>query len=194
MMAGKIIRTREELATDLLDQDQRYRALVENCSPDQLLWHRPGSWSITDCVQHVSLANSQYLAPIRQAVQSDKTSAGLATTLSTTGWFSSYFVANVVSAEKKKRFTAPKKIRPTPAAPDEALQRLLNTHAEIRRLLASPGLPDLNRLRFKNPFVSVIRFTVATGILVMAAHGRRHLMQAEAIREAAGFPIPAAAS
>ena len=193
-MASKIIRTREELVTDLLDQDQRYRALIENCSSDQLLWHAPGSWSITDCVQHVSQANSQYLDPIRHAITASKPSADLVTTLSTAGWVSSYFVANVVSAEKKKRFTAPKKIRPTPAAPDEALQRLLNTHAEIRTLLASANLSDLNKIRFKNPFVSVIRFTVATGILVMAAHGRRHLLQSEAIREAAGFPIPAAAS
>lgn len=194
MMAGKITRTREELTADLLDQDQRYRALVENCSPDQLLWHAPGSWSITDCVQHVSLANSQYLDPIRQAVQANKACAAPVTTFSTAGWFSSYFVANVVSAEKKKRFKAPQKIRPSPALPDEALQRLLNTHAEIRTLLASTNLPDLNKIRFKNPFVSVIRFTVATGILVMAAHGRRHLLQAEATRDAARFPIRAAAS
>lgn len=193
-MAGKITRSREELTADLLDQDQRYRALVENCSPDQLLWHAPGSWSITDCIQHVSLANSQYLAPIRQAIAASKSSADLLTTLSTAGWFSSYFVGNVVSAEKKKRFSAPKKIRPTAAQPDKAIERLLATHAEIRTLLASTNLPDLNKIRFKNPFVSVIRFTVATGVLIMAAHGRRHLLQAEAIRDTAGPRIPAAAS
>ena len=187
-MAAKIARTREELIADFLDQDQRYRALVENCSRDQLLWHAPGSWSITDCVQHVSLANSQYLEPIRQAIEANKAPAAPVKTLSTAGWFSSYFVANVVSAEKKKRFKAPQKIRPSPAQPDEALERLLATHAEIRALLASTDLPDLNKIRFKNPFVSVIRFTVATAILVMAAHGRRHLLQAEAIRNIASSP------
>ena len=190
---AKIARTPEDLTDDLLDQDQRYRTLVENCSPDQLLWHAPGSWSITDCIQHVALANSQYLEPIRIAIQANKTPAASVTTLSTAGWFSSYFVANVVSAEKKKRFTAPKKIRPAPALPHEALQRLLSTHAEIRGLFASKDLPDLNKVRFKNPFISVIRFTVATGILVMAAHGRRHLLQAEAVRDTALSRTPAAA-
>ena len=43
---------------------------------------------------------------------------------------------------------------------------------------------DLNRIRFKNPFVGIIRFTVGTGLEVMSRHERRHLLQAERIRAA----------
>jgi hypothetical protein len=48
---------------------------------------------------------------------------------------------------------------------------------------------DLNRIRFHNPFVATLRFTVGAGLLIIAAHNRRHLWQAEQVRQAAGFPF-----
>ncbi len=40
---------------------------------------------------------------------------------------------------------------------------------------------DLNRIRFKNPFVHLLSFTVGTGLLIILAHDRRHLWQAEQV-------------
>jgi hypothetical protein len=187
-MPRQITRSREELIADFLDLDQCFCALAEKCTRDQLAWHPGGgSWSIAQCMHHVALANSQYLGPIRVAIEANRSSEqSPVTTLSTAGWFSSYFVAKI-GPERRTRWKAPKKIRPFGVLPDQVLESLLATHREIRDLLASPSLPDLNRIRFKNPFVSGIRFTVATGFLVMAAHGRRHLLQAEGIHNSEGF-------
>jgi hypothetical protein len=45
---------------------------------------------------------------------------------------------------------------------------------------------DLNRVRFRNPFLKGLKlFNVATGVLVIAAHERRHLLQAGKARQAA---------
>jgi hypothetical protein len=43
---------------------------------------------------------------------------------------------------------------------------------------------DLNRLRFRNPFIGLLRYSVATALLVIGAHDRRHLWQAEQVRAA----------
>jgi hypothetical protein len=43
-------------------------------------------------------------------------------------------------------------------------------------------------VRFRNPFVPLLRFTVGTGLLVINAHDRRHLWQAERVQDAPGFP------
>jgi hypothetical protein len=40
---------------------------------------------------------------------------------------------------------------------------------------------DVNRVRFRNPFVSVIRFSVGSGFVILSAHERRHLLQAERV-------------
>jgi hypothetical protein len=47
---------------------------------------------------------------------------------------------------------------------------------------------EFNRVRFKNPFVPLLRFTVGTGLMVINAHDRRHLWQAERVQVAPGFP------
>ncbi len=58
----------------------------------------------------------------------------------------------------------------------------------VRDLLRAVADLDLNRARFVNPFVPLVRFSVGTGLLVIAAHERRHLFQAAAVRRAPGFP------
>jgi hypothetical protein len=41
---------------------------------------------------------------------------------------------------------------------------------------------------FRNPFVPLIRFTVGTGLEILSKHERRHLLQAERIRESPNVP------
>jgi len=150
------------------------------------------AWSVAQCIQHVARVNSVYLVPIKATI----TKAGAGSTpnqqvLRTAGWFSAYFLKSV-SPEGKAKLPAPRVARPA-AEPStinlqEALRTLQNTHQEIREILTQPNQPDLNRIRFRNPFIPVLRFTVGTGILIMAAHGRRHLLQAQRICQRDSFP------
>jgi hypothetical protein len=47
---------------------------------------------------------------------------------------------------------------------------------------------DVNRVRFGNPFLPLIRFTVGTGLQIVARHNHRHLLQAERVRQLGEFP------
>ena len=162
------------------DLDDRYAALVQALSPEELARHpAANAWSAAECMEHVALTNSQYLAAIKAAIASG--SEGVAhhkKPLTTAGWFSAFFV-KAIGPQSKLKTKARKKIRPSAVDARQALQRLQGTHQQVRELLRSESQPDLNRVRFKNPFVPALRFTVATGVLVMAAHGHRHLLQAE---------------
>jgi hypothetical protein len=55
------------------------------------------------------------------------------------------------------------------------VRSFLRTHADV----------DLAGVRFPNPFIRGVRFSLATGLHVIAAHERRHLWQARRVREAA---------
>jgi hypothetical protein len=72
--------------------------------------------------------------------------------------------------------------------PVELLQAYLKSHEPVREVIQGARLVDVNRLRFKNPFIGAIRFTVGTGLMVINAHDRRHLWQAEQVKRAAGYP------
>src|SRR5260221_10519529 len=47
---------------------------------------------------------------------------------------------------------------------------------------------DVNRVRFTNPFIPLIRFTVGTGLEILSKHERGHLLQAERIWKNSDFP------
>ncbi len=178
-MAQAVTKTREQLVVEFSDLDDRYVAIVRAHTAEQLLSRPSNGWSAAECMEHVALTNSQYLAAIKSAIVNTRESSAPQEALTTAGWFSAFFVKSI-GPKAKVKIRARKKIRPSATADArEALQRLQETHHQIRELLCLDPQPDLNRVRFKNPFVPAFRFTVATGLLVMAAHGHRHLLQAE---------------
>jgi hypothetical protein len=84
---------------------------------------------------------------------------------------------------------APGKAVPVEAGdPVEAVAEFVGSHEPVRGVIQASSQLDLNRVRFKNPFVPLIRFTIGTGLLIINAHDRRHLWQAARVREAPGFP------
>src|SRR5258708_1820413 len=189
MGAGNITeplaRTRALLAADYLRLDAAYSDLFASCSRERLVT-RPahGSWSIAECIEHVALVNWKYLRSIKEAIAKAKPAAPEGESLlSPGGWLSAAFLKRI-GPQVTLKFKAPSKIRPRSIDPGQALQELLRGHAEIQTIVAAPTRLDLNRIRFTNPIFPVMRFTVSTGLLLMAAHGRRHLLQAERICKA----------
>jgi rhodanese-related sulfurtransferase len=87
----------------------------------------------------------------------------------------------------KPRFKmkAPKKIVPraSPALSDAAAQ-FLASQDDVRAFLKTYADVDLAGVRFTNPFIRGVRFSLATGLHVIAAHERRHLWQAWNVRRA----------
>jgi hypothetical protein len=46
----------------------------------------------------------------------------------------------------------------------------------------------VNRIRYRNPFIPLLRFTVGAGLEIIAKHASRHLLQAEGVRQNMSFP------
>src|SRR4029453_9509035 len=81
---------------------------------------------------------------------------------------------------KRKQLTVsrrPRRRRSVPPSNDVA-----------RDLVRRAGAYDINRIRFRNPFIPLLRFTVGTGLEILWRHQRRHLLQAERIERTATFP------
>jgi hypothetical protein len=61
------------------------------------------------------------------------------------------------------------------------LRAFIAAHDQTRAMVRDAQQLDLNRIRFKNPFIGVLRFTVGSGLLIIGAHNRRHLWQARQV-------------
>jgi len=176
------------ITNDLHDADARAISLAKGLTVAQLNWKpRPETWSVGQCLEHLCLSNEVYVAPIEIALRTAPTGAVAEIT---PGWFGSWFIRTYIEPNTQKaRARSPRKSAPIVRDVDASiLQRFLDSNESIRDLAARAREHDVNRVRFRNPFVSWIRFTVGTGFQIVARHNHRHLSQAERVMRLPDFP------
>jgi len=175
------------LITEFRAADERAKALVIGLKLEQLNWQpRPGVWSVGQCLEHLCIGNELYLP----AISASLAGKPLATVQEITpGRLSRWFISNYIDpSPRTKRASAPKKIVPAARVKPSVLDRFLSANQAVRELVQSASTYDVNRIRFRNPFIPVIRFTVGTGLEILSGHERRHLLQAERVKGLSGFP------
>jgi hypothetical protein len=173
------------LAAELHAADERAAALAGSLSEAQLNWKpSPQQWSVGQCLEHLAVSTELYLPPIDAALAG--ASPGIADEI-TPGGFSRWFIRNYI-APSPRRAKAPGKIAPASQVDARILDRFLDGNRKTRELIERAARYDVNRIRFKNPFVPLLRFTVGTGLEIVAKHASRHLLQAERVKAAPGFP------
>ena len=166
--------------------DHRATELMTGLNGPQLNWQpAAAAWSIGQCLEHLCIANDIYLPAISRALANHAPSA---VANIEPGWFARWFIANYIEpAPKTKRVQAPKKIAPPAHVEPSVLDRFLRSNQAARELVLHAGAYDVNRIRFRNPFIPIIYFTVGTGLEIVCAHQRRHLLQAEGVKRSAGL-------
>lgn len=172
---------------ELVISDGRAERLARGLSGEQLNWSPgPGVWSVGQCLDHLRAANVVYLPAIARALEGAAEGPVREVRL---GWFSSWFIRNYVAARPVGRGKrAPAKIRPAGEVGLGVLDELLRGNQVARELVVRASAFDVNRIRFRNPFVPFLRFTVGAGLEILVQHQGRHLGQAERVRGSAGFP------
>ncbi len=175
------------LISEFSAADERATALAKTLTPSQLNWTaRPGVWSIGQCLEHLCITNEVYLSAMSNSLVGHHTEVVQDIT---PGWFGRWFIREVIepsSAPKRRR--APRKIKPGVMIEPSVLDRFHRTNREAREFVERARNYDVNRIRFRNPFIPVIHFTVGTGLEILSKHERRHLLQAERVRESSEFP------
>jgi hypothetical protein len=64
----------------------------------------------------------------------------------------------------------------------------LSVNKSCREVILHARAKNINGIRFWNPFLPGLRFTVGTGLEIIVSHELRHLLQAERVRDSANFP------
>jgi DinB family protein len=175
------------LITELDAADERAKELVIGLNLEQLNWQPgPGVWSIGQCFEHLCMANEVYLPAISSSLEGKPISTVQEII---PGWFGRWFISNYIEpSPQSKHAHAPKKIVPGARVEPSVLHRFLRSNQAARELVRHACNYDVNRIRFRNPFIPVLRFTVGTGFEIVSRHERRHLLQAERAKRSSGFP------
>jgi hypothetical protein len=164
------------------------RTLIAGLGEGAGTWRAaPESWSVAECLDHLATGNRVYLEAMRPAAEraaaEGRRRRGPARPGLIGGWFARSLEPPARPWFKSK---APRKIRPrvSPPLADAAMQ-FLASQEEVRAFLHRFAAIDLAGVTFPNPFLRGVRFSLATGLHVLASHQRRHLWQAWNVRGAA---------
>lgn len=174
-----------EAALAAVDEDTRN--LIAGLTPEQGIWRPvPAAWSIAHCLDHLATGNRVYLRAMEPSAASALARGSRRKRPALPGLIGGWFVRSL-DAPVKLRFKmkAPKKIVPreSPSLADAAAQ-FFASQDQVRAFLRKYADIDLAGVHFPNPFMRGVRFSLATGLHVIAAHDRRHVWQSWNVRKA----------
>jgi hypothetical protein len=181
---------RSAILEQLKQSEDAAERLLSGKSREQANWQpkQGTSWSMWQCFDHLARINRVYCQALEAAVENPRATGEGTPQRVVPGLFAGWFIKGM-EPPVRIRFKALAKVTPAEVGhPQEALQAFLESHAPVRHVLEFWDRVNFNRVRFKNPFVPLVRFTVGTGLMVINAHDRRHLWQAERVQGAPGFP------
>jgi hypothetical protein len=153
--------------------DRDAHSLVSGLTEERGGWRaNPKSWSVAQCLDHLATANRVYLGAMQPAALRAQGLGRRRRGPALPGIVGRLFVSALEPPVKLlSRMKAPRSIRPS-ASPSlgEALARFVASQDEVLAFLHANANLDLANVRFPNPFLPGIRFSLATGLHVIAAH------------------------
>ena len=177
----------ERLARELDAAEEEARAIVKGLSEARGAWRAsPTSWSVSECLDHLATANRVYLHAMQPAAEAALAAGRVRRRPAEPGIVGRWFVRTLEPPVRPaRRIKAPKKIVPRQAPPlADSVAAFLASQSDVRAFLAKFAGIDLAAVRFPNPFIRGLRFSLATGLHVITSHERRHLWQARRVLEA----------
>lgn len=144
-------------------------------------WQPDGGkgWSVGQCLEHLVRSNRLYLDAMEDVTRAAAKEVGRCEpTPLEPGRLGRWFIGEMEAP--KRKYTSPKKSQPPSMCMKEAtLVAFAGEQQRIIEFVRETACLDCNEIKFKNPFLYGLRtFNLATGMLVLAAHERRHLLQA----------------
>ena len=175
----------QDLLDQLLAAERDSEALVAGL-PEELGTRRLtlSSWSIAECLDHLATANRVYLGAMIEPAQRARIQGRIRRRPANPGFAGRLFLYTQEPPPRwGSKIRAPRKIRPRVSPPlGDAFASFIRSQVDVRDFLSENADLDLASIRFPNPFVPGVRFSLATGLHIIAAHDRRHLQQGWRVR------------
>jgi DinB superfamily len=178
------------MVTKLLDENtaniEKAKSLTAGLSAAQMNWRpQPGKWSIAQNLAHLNFGY-QYFDIIASSIAAARAKAIIGNGPFRYGWLSSWFVKSQESPPKRK-FKAAKIFTPPPVVDAaKAVADYLRMAARLTELIQEADGLDLARA--KTPFFKWIKWPLGARLAHLTTHDRRHLWQAEQVRNDPNFP------
>ena len=177
----------ESQLTDVCSQLRSNSLQVANLT-DSLHHHQlnlridPDRWSIAECIVHLNLFTEVFIPLLRQACEQGRRDG-----LLDDGPYKMDVVGRLLKyalePPSKWTSTTTTQFEPDIVEPIErVIPRFIELQSELMSLIESTAGLDLNRIKIASPISTRVRYNLYSCFLIIAAHQRRHLWQADLVR------------
>ena len=181
------------MVSELLDENtaniEKAKSLTAGLSASQMNWRpQPGKWSIAQNLAHLNFGY-QYFDTLASSIAAARAKGIIGNGPFRYGWLSSWIMKSQEPPPKRK-FKSAKRYAPSPDVDAaKALADYLRNAARLGELIQKADGLDLARA--KTPFGDLKWFKMPLGAFLthIITHERRHLWQAEQVRNDPNFPI-----
>ena len=179
----------EERASEIEKIKEQVKALTQQLSDEQFRWRPEAqSWSIAECLGHLNRTNKLYLPILERAIESGRAKGLTGHEPFRHGFLGNFFVRSIEPPPKRK-FKAPKSFLPTSGQPREQVTAEFADMQEriLSCVRAADGL-HLGKIKIASPVTKLLRMSLGQGFALLTAHERRHLWQAQQVKNNPNFP------
>ena len=147
------------------------------------------AWSVGQCVEHLVKANRVYLDALEEAAGRARRESKFGDGGLRPGRLGEWFLRSQ-EPPVRRRYKAAKRVLPARRCLKTAtLVAFAGEQQRLIELVRSTADLDCDGVKFQNPLAYGLRvFNLSTGLLVVAAHERRHLWQARNVVALPDFP------
>lgn len=134
----------------------------------------PGSWSVAECLDHLTQTTRAFLPAISAAIAAApqlKRNRHLRT-----GIIPSLFIWNL-NPPYRIRFKVLPQLVPQNAGTDTALATFVESQSELLAIVGSTVGRAIDEVRIKSPVYGRITYNIYAALRMLAAHQRRHVWQ-----------------
>lgn len=168
----------------------RARLLAGRLTEEQLNWKpAQNKWSIAQCLEHLTVTSAAFDKYFTAAIEQARKRRPVSQNPRYQPSFVGGWLARQVDPETERNLPAPKIFRPADASNiEDAVAKFLNQQETFTAFVRQSEGIDYNKTRLRSPVTPLMRYSLADAFVITVLHGRRHLGQAERVREMSQFP------
>lgn len=172
---------------DRLREDTR--ALTQPLTREQFNWHaEPGEWSIGQCLDHLNVTGFLLLPRLETAVERGRAEGLTGSPPFRYGPFGRLF-SYMMRPNPRLRLSTPRAYAPAMQhEPELVVPRFMDLQQRLEHVVHEADGLDLKRIRLSSPVRRLMRFSLGIWLDATLAHERRHLVQAQRVRQLDSFP------
>ncbi|MEZ5427516.1 MAG: DinB family protein [Pyrinomonadaceae bacterium] len=183
-----MLKIMEEIISQLKQISAGAQDSFGRLSAGQINWKPSGeSWSVGQCFEHLIKTNEMFYDQLERIADGTRRNSFLENYSPLSGFFGRFLIKSLKSDEKKFKAPSPKIVPPSEIDP-HIIEIFAGHQTEFIGKINDAKSADLKKIVITSPFLKFMTYKFTQAMTAMVEHEKRHIRQAERVRQTEGFP------